>query len=321
MKKFNHIIFINDSRAYDSNALKQAVDLACINKSQLTVIECFNNLKKLSKNQPRQNILIEEMLNYKREELQTKLNKFSSDVTIEVKVFLGKAIIEIIRAVIEFNVDLVIKSVEKSGFRNILFDSLDLKLLRKCPCPVWLIKSEEESSTNRIIVAIDHEPKNPENELLNKHLLEVAATFALTQSAEMHVIHVWIFNYENLLRSVSVDDDSVDIDLMMEKDHQNRDQWLSDTVDLCLSTLDEPSRKTLKPQLHLIEGYAGFKIPELAQNIQASLLIMGTVGRTGIPGFIIGNTAENILSNVDCSVLALKPEGFVSPVRLKDSND
>jgi nucleotide-binding universal stress UspA family protein len=41
---------------------------------------------------------------------------------------------------------------------------------------------------------------------------------------------------------------------------------------------------------------------------------MGTVARTGIPGLLIGNTAEGVLNQVDCSLLALKPEGFVSPV-------
>ena len=41
---------------------------------------------------------------------------------------------------------------------------------------------------------------------------------------------------------------------------------------------------------------------------------MGTVCRTGIAGFFIGNTAEKTLQQVDCSVLMVKPEGFVSPV-------
>jgi hypothetical protein len=41
---------------------------------------------------------------------------------------------------------------------------------------------------------------------------------------------------------------------------------------------------------------------------------MGTIGRSGVPGLLIGNTAERMLSAVDCSILALKPEGFVSPV-------
>jgi nucleotide-binding universal stress UspA family protein len=43
---------------------------------------------------------------------------------------------------------------------------------------------------------------------------------------------------------------------------------------------------------------------------------MGTVARTGIPGLIIGNTAEAILDQITCSVLAAKPPGFVTPVTL-----
>ena len=43
---------------------------------------------------------------------------------------------------------------------------------------------------------------------------------------------------------------------------------------------------------------------------------MGTVGRTGIRGLFIGNTAEAILNQVKCSVLAVKPSGFETPVRL-----
>ena len=45
-------------------------------------------------------------------------------------------------------------------------------------------------------------------------------------------------------------------------------------------------------------------------------IVMGTVCRTGIPGFFIGNTAEYVLSRVHCSVLTMKPAGFVSPVTL-----
>jgi len=33
---------------------------------------------------------------------------------------------------------------------------------------------------------------------------------------------------------------------------------------------------------------------------------------------IIGNTAEAILEEIQCSVLALKPAGFVSPVKLAE---
>lgn len=35
----------------------------------------------------------------------------------------------------------------------------------------------------------------------------------------------------------------------------------------------------------------------------------------GIAGLLIGNTAEELLRVADCSILSLKPPGFVSPVQ------
>ncbi len=48
------------------------------------------------------------------------------------------------------------------------------------------------------------------------------------------------------------------------------------------------------------KGGAKNLIPKTANDHKADLLIMGTVGRTGIPGFFIGNTADSVLRQVDC---------------------
>ena len=76
--------------------------------------------------------------------------------------------------------------------------------------------------------------------------------------------------------------------------------------------------KDPRHQVHFKIGEARTVIPKLAAKESIDLIIMGTVCRTGLPGFFIGNTAEEVLHQVDCSVLVLKPEGFVSPVRLGD---
>ena len=67
-----------------------------------------------------------------------------------------------------------------------------------------------------------------------------------------------------------------------------------------------------RAQVHLIKGEAGDVIPTVAEERQVDLIVMGTVARTGVPGFFIGNTAERVLARVDCSVLAVKPKGFVA---------
>jgi universal stress protein E len=59
---------------------------------------------------------------------------------------------------------------------------------------------------------------------------------------------------------------------------------------------------------------AASQIVKSVKKNNIDLLIMGTLCRTGIEGFFIGNTAEKILNEVSCSLLALKPQGFKSPV-------
>jgi nucleotide-binding universal stress UspA family protein len=68
--------------------------------------------------------------------------------------------------------------------------------------------------------------------------------------------------------------------------------------------------------VYLLKGEAERLIPELAKAREVELIVMGTVCRTGLAGFLIGNTAEKVLRQVDCSVLTIKPDGFITPVKL-----
>ena len=48
------------------------------------------------------------------------------------------------------------------------------------------------------------------------------------------------------------------------------------------------------------------------------MIVMGTVGRSGIAGKVMGNTAEQILDHVRCSVITVKPAEFISPIPVPD---
>lgn len=60
----------------------------------------------------------------------------------------------------------------------------------------------------------------------------------------------------------------------------------------------------------------GHAISELAKREGIDLIVMGTMARTGLTGALLGNTAEQVLDQIECSVLAVKPDGFISPVSL-----
>ena len=100
------------------------------------------------------------------------------------------------------------------------------------------------------------------------------------------------------------------------------DNWVRQARDLHKQRLAEllmPYRlDELQSQVYMLKGEPGHLIPELAEKLEVGLMVMGTLGRSGVAGLLIGNTAERILRQVRCSVLTVKPDGFVTPVRLDD---
>lgn len=74
----------------------------------------------------------------------------------------------------------------------------------------------------------------------------------------------------------------------------------------------------MTPRFWVAEGRPHEQIAEAEKRLAVDMVVMGTVGRHGLPGLIIGNTAERTLALVESSLLALKPEGFRCPISLDD---
>jgi len=84
--------------------------------------------------------------------------------------------------------------------------------------------------------------------------------------------------------------------------------------DILASLLDAYGIAVDDPSVHLVKGEPAASILQTAEKCSADLIVMGTLGRSGIPGLFIGNTAEDVLQATRASVLAVKPQDFVSPV-------
>jgi len=59
---------------------------------------------------------------------------------------------------------------------------------------------------------------------------------------------------------------------------------------------------------HLETRRASDKVCELAENLEANLLVVGTHGRSGLKRMVMGSTAEKILRSASTPVLAIPPE-------------
>jgi nucleotide-binding universal stress UspA family protein len=55
-------------------------------------------------------------------------------------------------------------------------------------------------------------------------------------------------------------------------------------------------------------------ITDVATTVDPGIVVMGTLARSGVAGLLMGNTAETTLGTLRSSIIAVKPDGFVSPV-------
>lgn len=255
----------------------------------------------------------------KQEWLEDTVNSVATDgVSIDTRVLVGKPFIEIIRQVLRNDHDLIIKCADAdSSLQELLFSSTDKHLMRKCPCPVWIIKPTERQKYVRILAAVDQDPEEPIKDALNRQILEMSTSMALAEYSEAHIVHAWEVFDDAVLRSHNWDFSEAEFEAMLEEEATRRRRWLENLVMNYGTSADMNNADVVDIHLHVVKGPAQFVVSELARELAVDLVVMGTVARTGIDGFFMGNTAESILGQLDCSVLTIKPPGFTSPVTLE----
>ncbi|MFW2373704.1 MAG: universal stress protein [Gammaproteobacteria bacterium] len=326
MKRFKNIVCVVESGMTCKPALERAVTLAQNNQARLTVVEVIPRITAgigMPDGGPISADLQAAMVSAHSQDLQAQVEPFRKGIEINTRVLQGVAFLEIIREVMRKGHDLVIKVPETRDWLDHLFTSEDMQLLRNCPCPVWLIKPQAPKSYRRILVAVDVDDASPPKELasrrlLNQQILQIASSMALSDFAELHIVNAWEAIGESTMRSAFMRTPEVDIIDYVEQVRLQHKTRLDELLKEVIGNMNQDAMDYLKPHTHLVKGSARKEIPILAKQIEADMVIMGTLGRTGIPGFIMGNTAETILNQIDCSVLAIKPPGFETAVTLEE---
>ena len=326
MRRFKNILCVVNTEHDDASVLEHAVKLAVNNHAQLTVLEVIDEI-------PPNTTLLErtlspidlqdQMIRAHQNRLQELASHWSQKIEIKLKVLTGILFLEVIHEVLRNGHDLVFKTAEHGMLLDRVFGSDDMHLLRKCPCPVWLIKPNSPKTYKKILAAVDVDDSYPSEELntrhlLNQQILEMASSLALSEFAELHIVHAWVAIGESFMRGGFAARPEEEIVTYVEEVKQQHSKNLNVLLSGVIDNLGEDALEYLKPEKHLLKGYPREKVPELAEEIKVDLVVMGTVARTGLSGFFIGNTAEAILNQLDCSVLAIKPPGFVTPVTLDD---
>ena len=231
-----------------------------------------------------------------RQQLDDLATQYRSDgVDVHTEVRWGAAFREIIHAVQEEGHDLVVAGTRgRSTIARLLVGSTSTRLVRKCPCPVWIAKADVRPLTS-ILAPIDFSEVSHES-------LRLAGALAAAVKCPLHILHVFDPGYSYLFESLA--EEAVDFS----------PPWRRHQVISQLRTFAVESGLAVEPILHAEHGDVAHQIVATAEKIDAGLVVVGTMGRAGVGGLLIGNTAEKVLHTCGRPLLAIKPLGYVSPV-------
>ncbi|HKL78543.1 MAG TPA: universal stress protein [Gammaproteobacteria bacterium] len=309
MERFKKILFFADPQGTNDTALNRAVDLAERQGARLTVVDVVEAVP-AEVGRLLRSWSSEQLARLLHEERAAELESIAErardrQVRTEVRVLTGTPFLEVIREVLRGGHDLVIKGTTPAPG----LDSTDMHLMRKCPVPLWVLKGSYGREPFRILAAVDPGPEEPAD--LNHKILELAHSLALREGAELHVAHAWQLAGEHILRSGRAHMPTDEVETLMAGVKESHWRWLNEL-------LAHYARRKVRAVPHLLQGNPAAALTDFAAEQEVDLIVMGTVARTGLAGFFIGNTAETVLERADCSLLAVKPDGFRTPVSLAD---
>ncbi len=176
--------------------------------------------------------------------------------------------------------------------------SIAVKLLRKCPAPVWVVKPEHDLSHKLILAATDLTR-------VGDAAVHWAARIAAKQECELHVVHAY----------------QIPFALQMESANLTEEEFAEEIERIRAAAMEEiqeciaQSGESVEPQIHIGKNAPSVAIREAVEHLHPDLLVMGTISRGGIAGFLLGNTAEKLLGHLDCSLVGIKPHDFITPIQ------
>ena len=198
----------------------------------------------------------------------------------------------VIDAAKDCEADLIIKAANvEEGFGAIVHTPQDWNLLRHSEIPVMLVKPTAWVADPVILAAVD--PLNESQEVLNKKVLEEADHLTKILGGELHVVTAYPFA-EPWMGPVTV-----------ALDFEKVKQEVEDAIKLKIKSLTEGTDVDIKYVI-IEEGKPAMVIKQLIESTNAEMLVLGTVARSGVKGFVLGNTAETIIHYTNCDAVVLK---------------
>lgn len=236
-----------------------------------------------------------------------------ADVELVIHVCFGKLFYDVIQYAQLHEINLVIRTVceDVSNPNALLFDSHSMHLLRKCPIPLLLYKVGANLPFKSVMASVDvslvEYGESDFHGAFNQKIFQWAQWLQVIEGFEpIHITHAWQEGIEFYAKHWTTNLSEIEFNELSELTFQQHQSALNQSINSFVFMQ--------KPVVHYLKGEAVDSIRLATKSLDADVLVMGTLTNSGLAGFLIGSTAEQVMESINCSVLALKPDGFVSPI-------
>ncbi len=309
---FKNILVATDTRLSDHPIVDEAAKIAETEDAMVKIVDVVPEFPWIVRLALQDHESIHEtMVREKKEQLEALAQPLRQrGICVNTDVLIGKTSVEIIRQVLRGKHDLVIRVAKGNhSKREGFFGATGIRLLRDCPCAVWLSTPDPSPEYKHVMACVDTSSAEPVDAELNTKVYEAAQFVSRQHQSRFSVAHA----------STVVGEEFLFLNSRMEnfeklkRDVRERNKALLDKF------LQTQGSSAGDRNVHLLNGGANKMIPAFAHENGVDLIVMGTVARGSAFGLVMGNTAERILDQIACSVLAVKPDSFVSPITLPDT--
>ena len=225
------------------------------------------------------------------------------DVGVTVEVRSGRPIVELVRSVAACGAQLVTVIAPARPESPPGVEAMISRLVRQSPVSVLVMRPLAPGASGTI-VAVDI-IEDETSHRLNERLLEEAHHHF---ADELSLVHVLVPPSDSQIGFAVLQDREADLPGPVLSERRSELAALAASVGLAADEF----------QVDVLVGHPVEMIDDLVRHACPANLVVGTVSRSGVAGLLIGNTAEALLRQVDCSVLVVKPAGFRSPIAHED---
>ncbi|WP_125780377.1 universal stress protein UspE [Pseudoalteromonas rubra] len=305
MEQIKRILTVIDPTKQQQNSLDRSISLAQKTGAKITAFlsiydfsyEMTTMLSREEREAMREAVIKD------REAWISELTSGYQNIDIETKVVWHNRPYEaIIKTVLEHEFDLVIKATHQHDtLKSVIFTPTDWHLIRKCPAPVLLVKDQAWPEKGEILAAVNAVSDDEQHQALNHRIIKDAQFLCELANASLSLVNTYPATPVNIAIEIPEFNPS-QYNEAVKKHHEDETWALAQRFGLSDS------------QCVIKEGLPEDVIPHIAKQKNAELVVIGTVGRTGLSAALVGNTAEHVIDSLDCDVLALKPDGYKSPL-------